>query len=73
MPVLMQFEDTCFMTTQGSYEAEGSDLVKALVRAHRWRRRIEDGRQPKGLRLTELLGKGPAAWHAQRESVGCSN
>ena len=73
-------------------------LVKALVRAHRWRRRIEngqatsitdlaeqegvtdayicrllpltclapdaveamlDGRQPKGLRLAELLGNGP--------------
>jgi hypothetical protein len=73
-------------------------LIKALVRAHRWRRRIEsgqaqsitdlaeqegvtdayvcrllpltclapdiveailDGRQPKGLRLTEMLGNGP--------------
>jgi hypothetical protein len=73
-------------------------LVKALVRAHRWRRRIEngraksvtdlaeqegvtiayvcrllpltclapdiveailDGRQPKGLRLREMLGNGP--------------
>src|SRR5215207_4193952 len=51
-------------------------LVKALVRAHRWRRRIESGharsitdlaeqegvtdayvcRQPKGLRLAEMLG-----------------
>ena len=73
-------------------------LIKALVRAHRWRRRIEsgqaksitdlaeqegvtdayvcrllpltclapdiveailDGRQPKGLRLAEMLGNGP--------------
>jgi hypothetical protein len=73
-------------------------LIKALVRAHRWRRRIEsgqaksitdlaeqegvtmayvcrllpltclapdiveailDGRQPKGLRLVEMLGNGP--------------
>jgi hypothetical protein len=80
-------------------------LVKALVRAHRWRRRIEsgratsitdlaehegvtdayvcrllpltclapdiveailDGRQPKGLRLAELLGNGPLAWEEQR-------
>ena len=80
-------------------------LVKALVRAHRWRRRIEsgqaksitdlaeqegvtdayvcrllpltclapdiveailDGRQPKGLRLAELLGNGPVAWEEQR-------
>jgi hypothetical protein len=80
-------------------------LVKALVRAHRWRRRIEsgqaksitdlaeqegvtdayvcrflpltclapdivgailDGRQPKGLRLAEVLGKGPLAWGEQR-------
>jgi hypothetical protein len=80
-------------------------LVKALVRAHRWRRRIEsgkaksitdlaehegvtdayvcrllpltclapdvveailNGRQPKGLRLAELLGNGPFAWEEQR-------
>jgi hypothetical protein len=80
-------------------------LVKALVRAHRWRRRIEsgqaksvtdlaeqegvtvayvcrllpltclapdileailDGRQPKGLRLAEMLGNGPPVWEEQR-------
>jgi hypothetical protein len=80
-------------------------LIKALVRAHRWRRRIEsgqarsitdlaeqedvtvayvcrllpltrlapdifeailDGRQPKGLRLAEILGNGPPAWEEQR-------
>jgi hypothetical protein len=80
-------------------------LVKALVRAHRCRRRIEsgkaksitdlaehegvtdayvcrllpltclapdvveailNGRQPKGLRLAELLGNGPLAWEEQR-------
>jgi hypothetical protein len=80
-------------------------LVKALVRAHRWRRRIEsgqaksitdlaeqeavtvayvcrllpltclapdiveailDGRQPKGLRLAEMLGNGPLGWEEQR-------
>ena len=80
-------------------------LVKALVRAHRWRRKIEsgqaksitdlaeqenvtvayvcrllpltclapeiveailDGRQPKGLRLAEMLGSGPLAWEEQR-------
>jgi hypothetical protein len=79
-------------------------LVRALIRAHRWRRRIEsgqaksitdlaehervtvayvcrllpltclapdiveailDGRQPKGLRLAELLGNGPLAWEGQ--------
>jgi len=79
-------------------------LVKALVRAHRWRRKIESGqaksitdlaeqdgvtdvyvcrllpltclapdiveaildrRQPKGLRLAELLGNGPLAWRHQ--------
>jgi hypothetical protein len=82
-------------------------LVKALVRAHRWRRQIEsgtaksitdlaeqesvtdayvcrllpltclapdiveailDGRQPKGLRLAEMLGNGPLAWSEQRAS-----
>jgi hypothetical protein len=87
-------------------------LVKALVRAHRWRRRIEsgqaksitdlaeqenvavayvcrllpltclapdiveailDGRQPKGLRLAEMLGNGPLVWSAQREAWGFSN
>ena len=81
-------------------------LIKALVRAHRWRRRIEsgqarsitdlaeqegvtgafvcrllpvtclapgiveailDGRQPKGLRLAEVLGNGPLAWEEQRQ------
>jgi hypothetical protein len=80
-------------------------LVKALVRAHRWRRKIEsgraksitdlaehegvtvayvcrlfpltclapdiveailDGRQPKGLRLAEVLGNGPLGWEEQR-------
>ena len=84
-------------------------LVKALVRAHRWRRRIEsgqaksitdlaeqegvtdayvcrllpltclapdiveailDGRQPKGLRLAEMLGNGPLGWNAQRRDLG---
>jgi hypothetical protein len=82
-------------------------LIKALVRAHRWRRRIEsgqaksitdlaeqegvtdayvcrllpltclapdiveamlDGRQPRGLRLAEMLGNGPLAWEEQRAS-----
>jgi hypothetical protein len=82
-------------------------LVKALVRAHRWRRRIEtghaksitdlaehegvtvayvcrllpltclapdiveailDGRQPKGLRLAEMLGNGPVGWQEQRST-----
>src|SRR5918994_1724114 len=81
-------------------------LAKALVRAHRWRRRIEsgrersitdlaeqegvtdafvcrllpltclaldiveailDGRQPKGLRLAEVLGNGPLVWEEQRK------
>jgi hypothetical protein len=80
-------------------------LVKALVRAHRWRQRIEsgraksitdlaeqervtdayvcrllpltclapdiveailDGRQPRWLRLAEVLGNGPLAWEEQR-------
>jgi len=82
-------------------------LIKALVRAHRWRRRIEsgraksitdlaeqddvtdayvcrllpltclapdiveailDGRQPKGLRLAEMLGNGPLTWDEQRSA-----
>ena len=84
-------------------------LVKALVRAHRWRRRIEsgransitdlaeqegvtdayvcrllpltclapdiveamlDGRQPKGLRLAEMLGNGSLGWEKQRTALG---
>ena len=79
--------------------------LKALVKAHRWRRRIEsgqarsmtdlaeqecgtdayvcrvlpltclapgiveailDGRQPKGLRLAEVLGNPPLVWQEQR-------
>jgi hypothetical protein len=86
-------------------------LIKALVRAHRWRRKIEsgqaksitdlaeqervtdayvcrllpltclapdimeailDGRQPKGLRLAEMLGNGPPAWDEQRRTCGFS-
>jgi hypothetical protein len=82
-------------------------LIKALVRAHRWRRKIEsgqaksitdlaeqervtdayvcrllpltclapdiveailDGRQPRGLKLAELLGNGPLGWQEQRTS-----
>jgi hypothetical protein len=84
-------------------------LVKALVRAHRWRRRIEsgraksitdlaeqegvtmayvcrllpltclapdiveailDGRQPKELRLAEMLGNGLLGWDEQRGTWG---
>jgi hypothetical protein len=84
-------------------------LIKALVRAHRWRRRIEsgqaksitdlaeqegvtdayvcrllpltclapdivetllDGRQPKRLRLAEMLGNGPLHWGEQRARWG---
>jgi hypothetical protein len=87
-------------------------LIKALVRAHRWRRQIEsgqgksitdlaeqegvtdayvcrllpltclapdivegvlDGRQPKGLRLAEMLGNGRLDWGEQRASWGLSN
>ena len=87
-------------------------LIKALVRAHRWRRRIEsgraqsitdlaeqegvtdayvcrllpltclapdivevilDGRQPRGLRLAEMLGNGPVAWEEQCSAWGFSD
>ncbi|HEU4505632.1 MAG TPA: hypothetical protein VFR79_12415, partial [Nitrospira sp.] len=39
------------------------DIVEAIL----------DGRQPKGLRLAEMLGNGPLAWNAQRETWGSSN
>jgi hypothetical protein len=87
-------------------------LIKALVRAHRWRRKIEsgraksitdlaeqegvtdayvcrllpltclapdiveailDGRQPRGLRLAELMGNGPLNWNEQRMNWGFSD
>jgi hypothetical protein len=87
-------------------------LIKALVKAQRWRRQIErgqarsitdlaeqegvtaafvcrllpltclapdivesilDGRQPKGLRLAEMLGNGLLVWSVQREAWGFSN
>jgi hypothetical protein len=87
-------------------------LIRALVKAHRWRRRIErghaksitdlaehedvtvayvcrllpltclapdiveailDGRQPKGLRLAELLGNGPVMWEAQTSLLRAKN
>ena len=31
---------------------------------------IPDGRQPKGLRLAEMLGNGPLAWNVQTETWG---
>ena len=34
---------------------------------------ILDGRQPKRLRLADLLGNGPLAWNAQKEAWGFSN
>jgi hypothetical protein len=36
------------------------DIVEAIL----------DGRQPKGLRLAEVLGNGPLAWEEQRVSWG---
>jgi hypothetical protein len=102
------------MTPEGSgaptpKPSRDETLIKALVRAHRWRRRVEsgqarsitdlaehegvtvayvcrllpltclapdiveailDGRQPKGLRLAEMLGSGPVAWEEQRSAWG---
>jgi hypothetical protein len=37
-----------------------SDIVEAIL----------DGRQPKGLRLAEVLGSGPVVWEEQRLSSG---
>jgi hypothetical protein len=39
------------------------DIVEAIL----------DGRQPKGLRLADVLGNGPLAWNVQRETWGFSN
>jgi hypothetical protein len=36
------------------------DIVEAIL----------DGRQAKGLRLAEMLGNGPVAWNAQRQTWG---
>src|ERR671915_8657 len=36
------------------------DVVEAIL----------DGRQPKGLRLAELLGNAPVAWDGQRATLG---
>ena len=38
------------------------DIVEAIL----------DGRQPKGLRLAEMLGNGPLAWKEQRDVWGFS-
>lgn len=87
-------------------------MIRALVKAHRWRRRIEcgraksitdlaalegvtdayvcrllpltclapdiveailDGRQPKGLKLADLLRGVPPAWEAQRKDYSVTN
>jgi len=36
------------------------DIVEAIL----------DGRQPKGLRLVEMLGNGPTGWEEQRSNWG---
>jgi hypothetical protein len=36
------------------------DIVEAIL----------DGRQPKGLRLAEILGEGPLIWEGQRRAFG---
>jgi hypothetical protein len=36
------------------------DIVEAIL----------DGRQPKGLRLAEMLGNGPLEWEEQRQAFG---
>jgi hypothetical protein len=101
MPLQRQGGQKLIMTPEGVAAAapkpsRDETLIKALVRAHRWRRWIEsgrakpitdlaeqegvtdayvcriltclvpdimeailDGRQPKGLRLAEMLGNGP--------------
>ena len=95
-------------TAQSPKPRRDETLVKALVRAHRWRRRIEsgqaksitdlaeqegvtdayvcrllpltclapdiveailDGRQPKGLKLAEMLGNGSLGWEKQRTAL----
>jgi hypothetical protein len=38
------------------------DIVEAIL----------DGRQPKGLRLAEMLGNGPLDWNEQRDVWGFS-
>jgi hypothetical protein len=38
------------------------DIVEAIL----------DGRQPKGLRLAEMLGNGPLGWEEQRGAWGFS-
>ena len=93
----------------GPQPSRDKTLVRTLVRAHGWRRRIEsgqarsitdlaeqenvtvayvcrvlpltclaldiveailDGRQPKGLGLTEMRGNVPLAWDGQRATLG---
>ena len=39
------------------------DIVEAIL----------DGRQPKGLRLADMLGNRPDAWNAQRDRLDFSN
>jgi hypothetical protein len=36
------------------------DIVEAIL----------DGRQPKGLKLAEMLGNGPLEWEEQRQAFG---
>jgi hypothetical protein len=51
------------LTEQEGVTCLAPDIVEAIL----------DGRQPKGLRLAEVLGNGPMAWQEQLRTFGiCS-
>ena len=54
--VVRQWPSSAFVCRILPLTCLAPDLVEAIL----------DGRQPKGLRLAELLGNGPAVWREQR-------
>jgi hypothetical protein len=48
-------------------------VVRNIALTHVIATCVVDGRQPKGLRLVEILGNGLLAWNVQTETYGLSN
>src|SRR5919106_1133879 len=58
------------MTPEGVADAYVCRLLPLTCLAPNLVEAILDGRQPKGLRLAEMLGNGPLAWEEQRATWG---
>ena len=62
-------EQAGLLEAKGVYTGYVSRAMRLALLAPDIVEAILDGRQPKGLRLAELLGNGPVVWEEQRQQV----